>query len=590
MVPPTSAIAIIVPKLKNMKILVLIAVGSLLGEISYNALESSYFILSSSTKYSHFNTVIQIFYLFFPKFYIFFPLYHFSKRIFFSLYFFYLSLDKTPFFLELNQKIPYFIYIILCLIPFLSMKYKKKEKAASVLEEIDPVYLLQGKNRDKQQVLVPQYYENIIFLLEKKLEEFALKSKIVGVLKGPLIDTFEVSLGEGIKLSKLLSLSDDLGLALSGQLIRIVYPMSGTNYVGIEVPKPFFDKIYLEDFLQKSFFESKQPLQFILGQTTQGNPVFKSLLEMPHLLVAGSTGSGKSVFLNVLLASLLLQTHQNFKLLLIDPKQIELASFGSIEHLLSPVLSKPKEILQALRWAIEEMELRYTLFQKHQVKNLQSFLDKSPESLPYVIIVIDEFADLMFSVEGKMIEDAVAILAAKARAAGIHIVLATQRPSVDVITGLIKANFPVRISFKVSSAVDSKVILDQSGAEKLLGKGDMLFKQGASIERIHGAYLSDEDLDLIIKKYKKEKTQYNDSLMEKLFHEESKSSLPQNDLFTQVLHLLKQEKTISTSFIQRRLKIGYNRAANMMEELEQKGFVDKAQGSKPRMILKKYEL
>ena len=349
-----------------------------------------------------------------------------------------------------------------------------------------------GENPDKN------YFEKIVKRLEEKIWEFKIEGRIVNVLKGPVVDTFELELGSGVKVSRLISISEDLSLALYGTSLRMVYPMKGRSTVGIELPRSPRELIYLEDVLGTDEFKhSHHHLPLAMGKNTFGEVLIVDLAAMPHMLVAGATGAGKSVFLNTLLISLLAQkSPTQMKLILIDPKQLELSLYARLPHLVMPVCTEAESVAQALRWACEEMERRFSILRKCGVRNIEDFNKKKLKrpALPYLVIVIDEFADLVLSRREKNIEGHICRLTAKARAAGIHLIVATQRPSVDVVTGLIKSNFPTRVSFRVTTSVDSRTILNTQGAERLLGKGDMLFKHGVETLRLHSAFVDEEEI------------------------------------------------------------------------------------------------
>ncbi len=466
------------------------------------------------------------------------------------------------------------------------------------------------------------YFQTIIHAIQDKLSEFKLDGKIINILKGPVVDTFELELGSGVKVSKVTGLSDDIGLALNGAPIRIVYPMRGKSTIGIEVPRNPRDFIFLDEVLQSDAFnDSRQRLPIAMGKDAFGDVKVVDLAGMPHMLVAGATGAGKSVFINSLLVSLIVKkSPRQLKLILIDPKQLELALFSSLPHLMLPVITDPKSSAISLLWAVQEMDQRYSILKEMGVKNIEGFNKKvktcNPEvlfkinhyyedkqeegyELPYIVIVIDEFADLILSKAGKEIETNVNRLAAKARAAGIHLVVATQRPSTDVVTGVIKANFPTRVAFRVSTGHDSKTILDQYGAEKLLGKGDMLYKHGVDLLRMHSSFVEENEVEGLIEKLGTIPTSYNENAME--FLENGGEGLEDEDelikggsftsgtssdpMYQQALEVVTESGSASASMIQRRLRVGYNRAANLVEEMEKNGIVGPAQGSKPRKVL-----
>jgi S-DNA-T family DNA segregation ATPase FtsK/SpoIIIE len=404
---------------------------------------------------------------------------------------------------------------------------------------------------------------------------------------------FEFKPAPGIKLSKILSLVDDLALGLSAKSVRIVAPIPGKNVIGIEISNPQREWVYLKDILQsKSFQESASPLTIALGKDISGNPVCADLRKMPHLLIAGSTGSGKSIFLHCVILSLIYKsTPDNVRFLMIDPKRIELSVYEDIPYLIHPVVLEPKLATKALRWAVHEMERRYALFEEYSVRNLESFNEQFEEKLPYIVIIIDELADLMV-VSSKEVETLLTRLAQMARAAGIHLLVATQRPSVDVITGLIKANFPARISFQVTSKVDSRTILDVQGAERLLGAGDMLFLPPGSshLQRIHGPYVSEAEVKRVVEYLKKvEKPIYlaDLSLAEDEKEEEAILNTGDEDdeLYQEALKIAYQYGKISTSMLQRRLRIGYNRAARLVERMEREGIIGPSDGVRPRPVI-----
>ncbi|MFI5390331.1 MAG: DNA translocase FtsK, partial [Bacteriovoracales bacterium] len=395
-----------------------------------------------------------------------------------------------------------------------------------------------AKQRPKEKVEPPkeEYFENIISCIEKKLAEFKIAGEIINVLKGPVVDTFELVLGPGIKVSKITNHAQDLSLALFGAPIRIVYPMKGRTTVGIEVPRNPRQIIYLEEILHsKEFKNSRYALPISMGKDAFGEVFVSDLASMPHMLVAGSTGAGKSVFINSILFSLLIKkTPENLKLILIDPKQLELALYSNLPHLVMPVITEHTAASAALRWACLEMERRYSILKEFGVRNIEGFNEKLPNAgdnllelikpyyleneknfaLPFMVIIVDEFADLILTKSGKEIENNICRIAAKARAAGIHLVLATQRPSVDVITGLIKSNFPTRVSFKVTTSIDSRTILNNMGAEFLLGKGDMLYKSGIETLRIHGAFVGEDEIEELAKKLLPLKSNYDPEVLE----------------------------------------------------------------------------
>ena len=465
------------------------------------------------------------------------------------------------------------------------------------------------------------YFKAIRSAIEGKLAEFKLDGKIINILKGPVVDTFELELGSGVKVSKVTGLSDDIGLVLNGAPIRIVYPMRGRATIGIEVPRNPRDFIYLDEVLQsENFNDSKYRLPIAMGKDAFGEVKIVDLAGMPHMLVAGATGAGKSVFINTLLVSLIVKmSPRELKLILIDPKQLELALYQDLPHLLLPVITDPKSSAYSLLWAVEEMERRYSILKELGVKNISGFNKKikscdpslllkidqyyenekdSGYDLPYIVIVIDEFADLILSKSGKEIELNVNRLAAKARAAGIHLVVATQRPSTDVVTGVVKANFPTRVAFRVSTGHDSKTILDQYGAEKLLGKGDMLYKHGVDLLRLHSSFVEEDEIEGVIDKLAKIPQQFNDQALEFLenggeedeFADEittqsSTSGTADDPIYQQALEIVFESGSASASMLQRRLRVGYNRAANIVEEMERNGIVGPAQGSKPRKVL-----
>ncbi|WP_164509874.1 DNA translocase FtsK [Lacticaseibacillus porcinae] len=427
--------------------------------------------------------------------------------------------------------------------------------------------------------------------LDETLEAFHVGAHVVAHTIGPTVTQFQVSLDAGVKVNKITNLNDDLKLALAAKDIRIEAPIPGKTTVGIEIPNLHPRPVMLREVLQSpAFQDAESPLTIALGVDLFGQPVVTNINKMPHGLIAGATGSGKSVFINSLLTSLLYKaTPEQVRLLLIDPKAVELAVYNNLPHLVSPVISDPKAAAEALKWAVEEMENRYQKMAAAGVRNLAQFNRKAKAHgdfglvLPYVVIIIDELADLMM-VAASEVQDYIARITQKARAAGIHLIVATQRPSVDVITGTIKNNIPTRIAFMVASQTDSRTIIDANGAERLLGRGDMLYLgSGASQAlRLQGTFI-DEDIATVVDFVKKERpAQYlfkPDGLLA-----QAEASDSQDELFPQVLEYIAQEKHVSTSKLQRVFSIGYNRAANLIDELEMRHYISPANSSKPRDV------
>lgn len=461
--------------------------------------------------------------------------------------------------------------------------------------KLPPLTLLARPNRVKNIRFNKDISENVR-ILEDTLESFGVKARVMQVSRGPAITRYEIQPPAGVKVSRIVNLADDIALSMAAPDVRIEAPIPGKAAVGIEVPNKEISMVHLRDLLEtQEFIQSKSKLTIALGKDIAGNPIMGDMGKMHHLLIAGATGSGKSVCLNTLIASILFKaTPDEVKLLMIDPKMVELATYNGIPHLVTPVVTNPRKAATSLRWAAKEMERRYELFAAAGVRDItrynKMFITKEPECnglpLPFIIVIIDELADLMI-VAPADVEDAICRLAQMARAAGIHLVVATQRPSVDVITGLIKANIPSRISFAVSSQIDSRTILDMSGAEKLLGKGDMLFfPVGASKPvRVQGAYLSDREVDELVSYLKNQaEPVYDEKILKEAPPEESAPEM-EDELLSQAVLILIETGHASISMLQRRLHIGYARAARLIDIMERRGIVGGYEGSKPRTIL-----
>jgi DNA segregation ATPase FtsK/SpoIIIE, S-DNA-T family len=438
-------------------------------------------------------------------------------------------------------------------------------------------------------------------LLEKKLEDFGVRGEVVTILPGPVVTTFEYEPAPGVKINKIVNLSDDLALTLRATSIRIVAPIPGKAVIGIEIPNTDRQIVRFKDVvISSAYVKSKSHLAICLGKDIVGNPVAAELEKMPHLLIAGATGTGKSVALNAMICSFLYKsTPDDVRFIMIDPKRIELSTYSGIPHLITPVVTDAKKATNALFWAVREMERRYELLSEKKTKNIKQYNqkigkeksateDEPPERLPYIVIVIDELADLMM-VASRDVEVALTRLAQMARASGIHLILATQRPSVDVLTGIIKANFPTRLTFQVSSKTDSRTIIDTNGAENLLGDGDMLFMPPgtAKLQRIHGAFISEAELARIAEFLRAQQTPEFDLDITKP-PVEDKASLDKEDhdeRYDDAVALVTQSGQASISMVQRHLRIGYNRAARIIETMEREGIVGPSDGVKPREVL-----
>ncbi|UUH69429.1 DNA translocase SftA [Bacillus subtilis] len=429
-------------------------------------------------------------------------------------------------------------------------------------------------------------------LLDLTLKNFNVRANVVHVTQGPSVTRFEVHPEPGVKVNKITNLSDDIKLSLSARDIRIEAPIPGKNTIGIEVPNRTSKVVDLRQMIRSSAFRtSKSPLTAALGLDISGNPVVIDLKKMPHGLIAGATGSGKSVCINTILVSLLYKADPSeVKVLLIDPKMVELAPYNKIPHLVSPVITDAKAATAALKWVVEEMERRYELFAHSGVRDIDRFNQLTAEhqmgeKLPYLVVIIDELADLMM-VAPNDVEESIARIAQKARACGIHLLVATQRPSVDVITGLIKANIPTRIAFSVSSQVDSRTIIDIAGAEKLLGKGDMLFLENGSGKpvRLQGNFVSDREIDRVVSHVRSQMPPTYLFEQEELVRQGS-ALKEEDELFYEACEFVVEQNSASTSSLQRRFRIGYNRAARLIDMMEAEGMISEAKGSKPREVL-----
>lgn len=440
--------------------------------------------------------------------------------------------------------------------------------------------------------------------LESTLESFGVDASVTRVTKGPSVTRFELQPSPGVKVSKIVNLSDDIALGLAATGVRIEAPIPGKAAVGIEVPNREQTPVFLREVLESDeFLNTNKKLAFSLGKDIGGKCVVGDLSKMPHTLIAGATGSGKSVCINTLIVSLLYKySPDEVKLLMVDPKVVELSVYNGIPHLLVPVVTDPKKAAGALNWAVNEMTRRYKLFADSGARNIDSYntlFEKGiiEEKLPYIVIIVDELADLMMVCPND-VEDYIGRLAQMARAAGMHLVIATQRPSVDVITGVIKANIPSRISFAVSSQIDSRTILDSGGAEKLLGKGDMLYYPVGSSKplRVQGCFISEDEVERVVEfvKNEVEKVEYKEEIIEHI-NNESDSSLnnikdeDSDELIDDAINIVVEYGQASTSFLQRRLRIGFNRASRIMDELEERGVISKKDGSRPRQVLVKKE-
>ena len=440
--------------------------------------------------------------------------------------------------------------------------------------------------------------------LQKTLYSFGVSAKVENVSVGPAITRYELKPAEGVRVSKIANLADDIALNLAAKTIRIEAPIPGKQAVGIEVPNEESEVVHIRDILETDSFKNhKSKLAFALGKDVSGDAIVTDIAKMPHVLIAGATGSGKSVCINTLISSIIYKAKPSeVKLVMIDPKIVELSVYNGIPHLLIPVVTDPKKAAGALAWAVQEMENRYTMFASKGVRDLKGYneaveKDDNFGKLPHIVIIIDELADLMMVAKGD-VEDAICRLAQKARAAGMHLVIATQRPSVDVITGLIKANIPSRIAFAVSSQVDSRTILDQVGAEKLLGKGDMLFFPTGAPKpvRIQGAFISDKEVEKLVNFVKANgETTYRDDITEYIEKANStdkeidEGALDSDDetdpLLNDAIETVIETGQASTSFIQRRFKVGYARAGRIIDQMEERGIISGYQGSKPREVL-----
>ncbi|BFL72034.1 DNA translocase FtsK [Anaerococcus nagyae] len=431
--------------------------------------------------------------------------------------------------------------------------------------------------------------------IEETLDSFGIEAKVVQIDVGPTVTCYELKPQRGVKVSKILNLSDDLALSLATSGIRILAPIPGKSHVGIEVPNDSKEIVGFKEIIStKNFANSKSKIPFAMGKSIAGDPVVSGIEKMPHLLVSGATGSGKSVCINTIIMSILYKhSPDDVKLLMIDPKVVELSVYNGIPHLIMPVITDPKKASSSLFWAISEMEKRYKAFQKYHVRDIEGYkkaaqTDESMENLPYIVVIIDELADLMMTAASE-VEDYIMRLAQKSRACGIHLVIATQRPTVDVITGTIKANIPSRISFAVTSQTDSRTILDTAGAEKLLGKGDMLYAPSDSMKplRIQGAFVSDKEVLSVVDYIKQEtKVDYDQSAIETVEENSQVKEVDDEDeLLDQATQIIIEENTASVSLLQRKLRVGYARAGRIIDQLESKGIVGPYEGSKPRKVL-----
>jgi len=450
----------------------------------------------------------------------------------------------------------------------------------------------------KSKVSEAQIDRKIEDLLEK-LSMFKIDGDVVRTYTGPVVTTFEFKPAPNVKVSKILNLQDDLAMALKAQTIRIQAPIPGKDVVGIEVPNDELQTIYIKELLESEIFQNaKSPLTMILGKDIVGKPFVTDLKKLPHLLIAGTTGSGKSVGINAMILSLLYKNSpDNLKLVMIDPKMLEFSMYNDIPHLLTPVITKPTDAINALSNMVSEMERRYTLMSQTKTKNIENYNEKAKkdgyEEIPYIVVVIDELADLMMT-SGKDVELSIARLAQMARASGIHLIVATQRPSVDVVTGLIKANLPSRLSYKVGQKVDSKIILDSLGAESLLGRGDMLFTPpGTSgLVRIHAPWSKEDEIEKVVDFLKDQReVQYDMNFVKDKTNSSNSSSDSSNDvteldeLYEDAKEVVLTDRKTSISYIQRKLRIGYNRAATIVEQLELTGVISEANAKGNREIL-----
>lgn len=433
--------------------------------------------------------------------------------------------------------------------------------------------------------------------IEQTLKSFGIKASVVDVLIGPSVTQYALDLALGIKVSKITNLSNNLALALATQSIRLETPIPGTSYIGIEVPNVERETVYLKEAMDEiRKYSDKMLLPVAIGKDIFGKMIVVDLQKMPHMLVAGATGSGKSILTNGFIMSMLMtRTPDQVKFIMVDPKQVELSDYNGIPHLLTPVITEMDKVLNTLKWAIAEMETRYTLFREGKVKNIEGYNEMlGYAALPYIVVVIDEMADMMMSTNRVETEAGIVRLAQKARATGIHLLLATQRPSVDVITGLIKANIPGRIGMSVTTNIDSRVILDQIGAESLLGRGDMLFKDPSKQKpfRIQGIWVSPEEIQRMVRFVKEqvEEVEYHSEITqfaakEKEQSKDTDSISITDEEFANALRVIVNAQKGSSSLLQRKLKIGYNKAARYIDEMEELGVVSEANGSKPREVL-----
>jgi S-DNA-T family DNA segregation ATPase FtsK/SpoIIIE len=425
-------------------------------------------------------------------------------------------------------------------------------------------------------------------ILEETLSDFGVAVRVADIERGPVITRYELEPAPGVKVQKISALSDDIALAMKAQSIRIVAPIPGKGRVGIEVPNTQSNLVYLKDILShEEFKKSKSKLTLALGKDIGGEAVIADLAEMPHLLIAGTTGSGKTVCVNSIVMSMLFSsTPDEIKFLMVDPKMVELAAFNGLPHLLCPVITDAKKVSNALNWVVNEMESRYELLAKAGVRNIDIYNLKH-DRIPYIVVIIDELADLM-AIAAAQIENAITRLAQLSRAVGIHLILATQRPSVDVITGVIKANFPARISFKVASKVDSRTVLDMNGADKLLGRGDMLFLNPGDAKpiRAQGSLVQDREIDRVVEFIRSQRQpEYDEEILKENSKNTNYSGSQKDALFDDAVRLILESNHASVSILQRRMRLGYTRAARLIDAMEQEGIIGPFRGSRPREIL-----